>query len=328
MISIIVPCYNAGEFLEDTIDSVEIESQDDEIILIDDGSNDRTKTICIDSIKKYNNIKFYSFEKNQGLISARNKGLELADGEWIMFLDADDRYSPNSIKNIKNYIVDKSELDIVFFNFDYVYKNKVVKNSSGVKTGEYKKEEIINHLGYKITWPYMSCVGSKIYKTRFISQNNIRFDSKCKYNEDAAFIIDALFKANLIGIYDKASYEYYQHGGSIMHSYRSELFNSLSVVTNKYAKLLDCEKVTLNHDIFICVRKVSVFFMCLKNEIFNKNKNSFIDLFANIRGNKDNLEAIKKVIVSKYSPIKERIFAIFIYCNLRNTLYYCLKSLI
>ena len=99
-ISIIMPIYNVQENLEEAIQSVEKSSFSDyELLLIDDGSTDNSSYICQKFAEKNEKIKYIPKE-NGGVASARNKGLEIAKGEYVAFLDADDRLSENMLEKM------------------------------------------------------------------------------------------------------------------------------------------------------------------------------------------------------------------------------------
>ena len=91
-LSIIIPVYNCEKYVSQAIDSIIHNSfHDYEIIIINDGSNDHTYTVCSSYLKKYQNIKIIN-QDNLGVSSARNRGIQESQGQYIMFLDADDVY--------------------------------------------------------------------------------------------------------------------------------------------------------------------------------------------------------------------------------------------
>ena len=130
--SVIIPTYNSEQYLEDAINSVinqTIGFENIELIIVNDGSTDNTKEICKKLKEKYSNI-VYVEQKNKGASSARNKGLSLATGEYVSFLDADDAWNVETFKNI-------AELndDIIVVNkAKYMKKNKYLKKFDLDKT--------------------------------------------------------------------------------------------------------------------------------------------------------------------------------------------------
>jgi len=113
-LSIIVPVYNVQDYLSDCLDSIVNQNVDDyEIILVDDGSTDESGTICDNYCNMYSNVKVIHKE-NGGLGSARNVGASTAVGHYIMFLDSDDYYMPNSLAELLD-TAERDDLDILMY---------------------------------------------------------------------------------------------------------------------------------------------------------------------------------------------------------------------
>lgn len=126
-VSVIIPAYNAENEICRCIDSILQQTfRDFEIILIDDGSKDRTREICEEYANKDNRIHFFS-QSNKGVAATRNRGIDLAKGEWITFVDADD-YLDNRCLEESYRLADENEVDIVLWNLQNEYENgKVVE---------------------------------------------------------------------------------------------------------------------------------------------------------------------------------------------------------
>ena len=100
-ITVIIPVYNTEKFLKDCLDSLVEETEKDiEIIAIDDASTDHSLEILEEYAKIYPNIRVIRNEKNIGVSETRNKGIELAEGEYITFVDSDDYINPNMYKEL------------------------------------------------------------------------------------------------------------------------------------------------------------------------------------------------------------------------------------
>lgn len=128
MISVIIPIYNTAPYIERCINSILKQTYKDiEIILIDDGSTDNSGKICDDLASK-NPIITCIHQKNKGTSAARKKGISVAKGEWIMFIDSDDTIPPNSIKNLSSCISETVDLIIGSINVNnrttYKYKTE------------------------------------------------------------------------------------------------------------------------------------------------------------------------------------------------------------
>ena len=127
--SIIIPVFNVKDYLEKCVQSVTSQSFDNfEIIIIDDGSSDGSEKICDKLAQNDNRIKIIH-KKNEGVAVARNTGIAKAVGEYILFLDSDDTFSPNLLENISNKI-SKTNADIIVFGYKRITENgKVLRVS-------------------------------------------------------------------------------------------------------------------------------------------------------------------------------------------------------
>ncbi|NGY36679.1 glycosyltransferase family 2 protein [Flavobacterium sp. XN-5] len=109
LVSIIIPCFNSEKFISETIQSVQNQSyQNWEIIAVDDCSSDATVAIILEMIEKDDRIQLFQFEKNSGTGVARNKGLAIAKGRYISFLDADDLWKPEKLEKQIDFLTENN----------------------------------------------------------------------------------------------------------------------------------------------------------------------------------------------------------------------------
>lgn len=121
--SVVIPTYNSAQRVLNAINSVKKQTfQSYEIIIIDDGSTDETKSLIVPFL---NSKVHYIYQKNQGVAAARNKGILLSNGEYICFLDADDEFMPNKLEVFYNYCL----LGYTFLFSDALYIDEVLKTS-------------------------------------------------------------------------------------------------------------------------------------------------------------------------------------------------------
>ena len=112
MVSIIIPCYNVENYLQRSLNSIIANSyKEKQVILINDGSTDNTLNILEKYVEEYSFFELID-KKNGGVASARNAGLEIARGEFIMFVDPDDEVMPNFISSAVNAIKDENGFDL------------------------------------------------------------------------------------------------------------------------------------------------------------------------------------------------------------------------
>ena len=213
-VSIIIPIYNSEEYIANTLNSLvnQIFDIDEmEVLMIDDGSVDRSAEICKKYAEKYSNFKLYQKE-NGGVSKARNFGIDKAQGKYIMYLDADDTYSCETVKNVVAFFDEHyNEIDIVTFNLVRYTLPDNEKMSAHMRyaimreTGIYDltKDENI----FIVQTTMNICI-----KNRFAE--NKHFDETMISAEDQKYITTNLLDKMKIGYCREASYNYYKHKGS------------------------------------------------------------------------------------------------------------------
>ena len=187
-VSVIVPVYNVEEYLEKCLESLVNQTlKDIEIIVVNDGSPDNSQKIIDRYKEKYHNI--ISIEDiNHGQGYARNKGISLAKGKYIMFLDSDDTVELTILEKMYN-IIEKQKVDVVISDINKIINNQKIYFKNYL---EYNSKDNINLM--------LSHPGpvAKLYKKELFIKNNIKFVENLKY-EDAPFVIEALDCAKKIG---------------------------------------------------------------------------------------------------------------------------------
>jgi len=234
IISLIVSVYNKEKWVGETVDSLMNQTlRDIEILLIDDGSTDRSSQICDDYARKDPRIKVFH-QTNKGLGSARNRGLEKAAGQYVLFIDADDWIAENACATL----YEKSQanhLDVLFFGvtgfLEQINKFGVYDDFSGFpprifnETLSFKDDVIFNHL-----FAINHTAWSKLFKKDFLLQNHLAFAEDIIF-EDAEFFFRFIFKAEKIGFIRDGLYFYRQNiPDSIIKSKDKRYFDSLKVL--------------------------------------------------------------------------------------------------
>jgi len=187
-ISIIVPIYNADKYLSRCIESVLAQSfRNFELLLVDDGSTDKSGDICKKYAKQDHRIQVYH-KKNGGVSSARNIGLKHASGEWVLFIDADDELLEHSLNNMINET--KRQIDLVVYGYkSYDDNNKLLFSTLQEQRAEViDANEMIKRL---FVWPYYNgYLWNKLFNLLTIKNNHISFNEHIYYNEDRLFCIE------------------------------------------------------------------------------------------------------------------------------------------
>ena len=238
-LSIIIPIYNAEKYLERCLDSVLNQSfQDYELLLIDDGSTDRSAEICDSYAKHDERIKVFHKE-NGGVSSARNMGLDNATGEWIYFVDADDEVLAGGMQNLVDGIRD--DADIIMGGLEKCddVGNVLYEIEEG-QTFLSKKDGLLINYGASNkcigNWGWMTI---RLFRNKIIQDNGIRFDEDICYNEDELFVVRYLCASNG-GTHNvnKKVYRYYESSTSVMEStknrYNPKILTSFDSLVRMY----------------------------------------------------------------------------------------------
>lgn len=240
LISVIVPVYNVEIYLEKCIKSIINQTYSNlEIILINDGSTDKSSQICDEFSKKDSRIKVIH-KKNGGLSDARNAGIDAANGEYISFIDSDDMVDENFISTLFN-LIEKSLLRLSCVGFKPFYKSDDlirVSNKSYEKVFgdyEYFKNIFLGNDDFRCSFCRLLCHKSLFEKLRF---------PVGELYEDVAIFGELMIRAKKIIMSDEKLYFYRMREGSIVHNFSSKHFDFLKqakiladIATSKYPNL-------------------------------------------------------------------------------------------
>ena len=212
--SVIIPIYNVEDYLCECIDSVLAQnaSVDFEVILVDDGSPDGSGAICDRYAQEHSNIRVVH-DTNHGVSHARNVGLNLAQGEYILFLDADDLWEPNLLETAAPLLEDKP--DMILYGHNRLYEDGTKAHCALrlCPMGE-SGEKYLHRLFERNMVPhfYPWCC---LYRRAFLNDWKIRFQEDLKVSEDFDFNMRAFAVANRVLGVDEPLYGYRIRGGSV-----------------------------------------------------------------------------------------------------------------
>jgi len=235
-ISVIIPVYNVEKYLRDCIESVLSQTFTDfELLLIDDGSQDKSGKVCDDYATKDKRIKVFH-KKNEGANLARKYGVEKAEGEYISFVDSDDTIFPNALELLVNRL-EKEKLDIVLGAANAFYKD------GHFESNFHKFEGIYSNVEYVKLILHSSCYFSpyaRLFKTSLFDKNTFDLEPEIKINEDKYMNICLGLNARKIGIYNIIIYNYLYNPLSTGKSTKvlnfdpfEKLFNHIRLVINE-----------------------------------------------------------------------------------------------
>lgn len=190
-VSVIIPAYNAKEYLPETLDSVVNQTfQDFEVIIINDGSTDDTQNIIDRYCDSYPFFKSFT-QNNSGVSSARNRGIDEANGDYIAFLDADDLFISTALENLYKYAVSE-DAELVVGISEHFNSFGSTKHLNTVRLASIKH---IKPLEKQLIWTFSQ--SNKLFLREKIIETGIRFPD-LKYAEDGVFVLNYAYTCNKI----------------------------------------------------------------------------------------------------------------------------------
>ncbi len=265
-ISVIVPVYNVSEYLKKCLDSLLQQTfKNMEIIIVNDGSTDNSEEIVKEYQKRVMNIKYY-YKENGGLSSARNYGLQYAEGEYVAFVDSDDFISFDMMEKMYNEIT-VTKTDICVCEFNYVYGDKVVRSYSNLNYTDIPDKK------YLLT-PPMAC--TRLYKRELF--NNIKFKEGIFY-EDLELNPKLVKYTKNISFVNEGLYFYVVRSGSIMKQkeFNNKLYDIFTVLDSNKELLQEEYPDEIEYMYIIhLLRSASLRFMEYDN--FEENINKIIEV--------------------------------------------------
>lgn len=225
-ISVIIPVYNAQDGIKRCIDSLLNQSfKNFEIILLNDGSKDNSLNILKEYELKYSFVRVID-KQNEGVAVTRNKGILLAEGEYIMFMDNDDFVDSDYIETFYQAIHEKN-LDLVIGGYKRVNQDNQIIFSQDIQQSEWSK--------YIIMAPW-----AKVYRTEFLKTNNLEFFDY-GIGEDIIFNLAAYKATDKIGLLDYKGYNWYYNSQSISNTSQRGFSPKIDILV-LFSKILELGK--------------------------------------------------------------------------------------
>lgn len=220
LISVIVPVYNVEPYLTQCINSIlKQKYKNFELLLVDDGSKDGSGDICDSYLKQDRRVRVFH-KANGGVSSARNLGLNNADGKWVAFVDSDDIVTPDYLSDLYRYVNGRDDVDLVIEKFSVFQDGSEVSperlklhstNLEEYVTADFRSLVVDNDL-------VINCQSfSKLFKLRIIRDNALRFPTVLSFAEDYYFVFNYLMHVgNKVVCADAANYFYRNRTGSLV----------------------------------------------------------------------------------------------------------------
>ena len=214
-LSIIVPVYNTEKFLGRCLDSLiqqDIPAEEYEIIVIDDGSPDNSASIVADYMNRYSQIRLVS-QSNQGLFKTRNKGIKLAKGQYIYFIDSDDFIAINVLGKIIQGM-DKLRLDFLGFGMVKTPENFIPPVD--LNPAKWKKSAVMKGTDYMSHNQFHNESVWFVLRKELLQEKDFQYQTGIAIS-DGIFTAEAIFHSNRMLVIPEEIYAYFQRPSSIMN---------------------------------------------------------------------------------------------------------------
>lgn len=199
LVSVVVPVYNAENFIRRCVSSILKQSYTKfELLLINDGSTDNSAAICKEFEKTDRRVSVYN-KSNGGVSSARNVGIKRSRGEWICFIDADDWVEPEYIANLIEHA--DSDLVVNNFNSDEEWYNSLKKTKIFLNKNPDKIDFLLSKVVFLVPW-------CKIFKLNILKENGLLFDENLHLGEDSLFVNEYMIYIDSVQILPDKLYNY------------------------------------------------------------------------------------------------------------------------
>lgn len=233
--SIIVPVYNVAPYLDECLTSLQNQEgkKDYEVICINDGSTDDSRNILTSWEHKWSNLKVID-RKNGGLSAARNTGIDAATGDYVLFVDSDDKIETSMLHRLSTEVDGSDMICFACGRMDNgAYDTLMFEQSNGW--------DYYNHHALEARKVPFVCVWQRCYRREFLSENNLRFHEGILH-EDNEFTPRVCLKAQHIKVIPDVLYHYRVRTGSIMTTHDRKRRESLIIIGNELSELFANEK--------------------------------------------------------------------------------------
>lgn len=325
LISIIVPVYNVELYLQKCIDSILNQTyRNKEIIIVDDGSTDNSINIINEYEKKYKEIQVVR-QKNMGVSVARNVGLNLSNGQYVTFIDADDYIEEHAIEDMVDKIV-KEKSDMCVFGFNTILENNSRKHTKIYDFDEEICKDRIIALRMFFLFKIHGFPWNKICKRELYFDNNIIFPVNKSYGEDSVVTFKLLNCCKKISFLKKTLYNYSQRAGSITKLNKcknaDDILDNIMYMYNELEKNNDYYKIKNEYESYYIKNLYCAMIIIYKCKIYKSDNENIKKALENINKYIKKISLIK-IIFNRRISIKDKIIAMLLQSGI---LYYLILT--
>lgn len=314
LITIIIPVYNVEKYINECVDSLISQTyQNIEIILVDDGSKDRSGSICDDYASRDSRIKVIHKE-NEGLGFARNTGLKVAQGKFVTFIDSDDKADVDLIEKLVNEI-HIFNCDTCIGGFKRITEDGVVNYKEQYEDTVFEKDDVYNKLFARMLGSapdqhdaVRMSVWNVLYSMDIIRKHNIEFPSERRFiSEDIIWDSEYYKYSKRVKVISSTAYNYRITPGSLTQKYKPDMLDKICVLYNEMCSRLsgDTIKISrLQRQFFVNLRS------CIKQEQHSVSNKCDVDIRNSIKEIVNN--HVVHTVSEEYSlvihQIKQKLF--------------------
>ena len=231
-VSIIVPIYNVEKYIAGCIDSLLNQTYKNiEIILIDDGSKDNSIAIALNILENFDVTYTVIRQKNQGLSSARNAGIRCARGEYVVFIDADDRIDQDHIKMLVK-CMRAMNLIFAFSDFECVTienrRGSVIEKGNKIECLDKISASMLRKSFLKRSIRIHCCAA--MFRYDFLMEHDLFFDERLKFGEDVEFLWRIITRIDMAGHVKVDTYKYLNRPGSLTNDQKDNFILNFIVI--------------------------------------------------------------------------------------------------
>lgn len=340
-ISVIVPVYNAEKYLEQCIDSILDQTYKNlEIVLINDGSTDKSGKICDGYAKSDNRVRVLHLE-NGGVSNARNKGIEISTGDYITFVDADDWIDMDMYSGMLE-IINEEKTDVVMCSFFKTNGNEL--NQPIIFPWESPKvfldDEIKNLLIPSFVAPIykegrkaqlnMGSIWRCLFNSETIKRKGIKFDTRIRCQEDLVFLLQVLNKSSRVISLNIPYYYYRIDAESITQNYIKDLYTSLQLAIENISEIFHNGNYDFDISKQLRWRIVSKVLNSIYNTCAPKSPHNLMERIKLSKHYVKNSSFRNNISIAdyKYFTLKQRVLITLVRINLISPIimYYTLKN--
>ena len=316
LITVIVPVYNVEKYINECVDSLISQTYKNlEIILVNDGSNDKSGAICDDYAERDKRIKVIH-KQNEGLGFARNTGLRVAQGRFVTFMDSDDKAEKDLIEKLEKGICG-TDGDTCIGGFKRITEDGAVCYEEIYDEAIFKGEDVYNKLFARMLGSAPDAhdavrmsVWNVLYSMDVIQKYNIEFPSERTFiSEDIIWDSEYYKHAKCAVVINSTAYNYRVTPGSLTQKYKPDMLDKICTLYNEMVKRLTGDKlkiIRLQRQFFVNLK------VCIKQENPKLSKKTNAEVRRTIKTIVDN-ETVHRVAVEYEKVIKQKTQKMFVW---------------